>query len=762
MALSTIEHLILQARSMPQDEIDKLCNVAFDTFHQSDKSADCSFALRQLVFILQASTTEPSLPKKLIGLMLQSLGSGRSGVSKRKQCVLCSDLLREVLPSDELSLQDGQAPLTPNKSVEYLPLYIIQGHAEGCLDKIVPFALRWLTEEKLDCDVQKKLFTFLVGVETLHRHMLSEVDVTSISKKASDWLMNASLYQAPNPYTYNPFKKDHSLPVNEIDGTPSRNFFSVLNVGQYYTEDQVLNIFTFSLLYKWLSHPNTGKQQSRTVTPTGETTHTSTIFTTLVPKTVDYCFRILDQCERKPKVPQDCDLQDACLLEVVKILDLVCKIDHGQLSKVFQEIKRLFSRLTQKDTPPRILLQILQFFLNHSEEVVYDPQQAYDMYFGHLISLHCGNASVAYETLQFITDNLETLCYKTNVLSKYFPNIFKVFHALLDLPCICAALEVSERALKGESTPAQTPAQGGELTSLEAYRDPLYNLMFKFVMRVEGGCGDTISRLKDLHDILHDMCNSPRVVVCGQVVPVLLRVFFTVIGEEGDEKLANQMFPVILERTGLLYEIPEYQIDVRRLLAESVYQLFRAYPSLVVDQYTEIMEYIMSTRNITHKERLFSHLVWGIGEYCSNSHDKRCTPEMICKYYEALEALTYEISGMVQSAPSEELSSFSPRLVTILLSALAKLATRCQDLIPRVILCLTKVSQQQLNSNLEPETKESLVDRAQELINLLKLPNFASVILNPSADIESGSSHKDHTSEAVILRTTHRILRPDL
>lgn len=71
---------------------------------------------------------------------------------------------------------------------------------------------------------------------------------------------------------------------------------------------------------------------------------------------------------------------------------------------------------------------------------------------------------------------------------------FQVFHALLDLPCICAALVVSERAQKGDSTPAQTPAPRGELTSLEAYRDPLYNLMFKFVMRSEGGCGDTISR----------------------------------------------------------------------------------------------------------------------------------------------------------------------------------------------------------------------------------------------------------------------------
>lgn len=48
------------------------------------------------------------------------------------------------------------------------------------------------------------------------------------------------------------------------------------------------------------------------------------------------------------------------------------------------------------------------------------------------------------------------------------------------------------------------------------------------------------------------------------VVVVFTRVFFTVIHEEGDEKLANQMFPVILERAGLLFEILEYQVDVRR------------------------------------------------------------------------------------------------------------------------------------------------------------------------------------------------------
>ena len=54
----------------------------------------------------------------------------------------------------------------------------------------------------------------------------------TVNTTASNWLMNASLYQLPNPYTINPFKKDQTPVVNEVDGTPSRNFFTVLNIGK--------------------------------------------------------------------------------------------------------------------------------------------------------------------------------------------------------------------------------------------------------------------------------------------------------------------------------------------------------------------------------------------------------------------------------------------------------------------------------------------------------------------------------------------------
>lgn len=71
----------------------------------------------------------------------------------------------------------------------------------------------------------------------------------TVNSTASDWLMNASLYQLPNPYTINPFKKDQAPVVNEVDGTPSRNFFTVLNIGKNYTYKRYYKINTSTLYY---------------------------------------------------------------------------------------------------------------------------------------------------------------------------------------------------------------------------------------------------------------------------------------------------------------------------------------------------------------------------------------------------------------------------------------------------------------------------------------------------------------------------------
>lgn len=55
------------------------------------------------------------------------------------------------------------------------------------------------------------------------------------SEQLCTWLMNASLYQARNAYAINPFRKDQESQVTEIDGTPCRNFFTILNFGLYFS-----------------------------------------------------------------------------------------------------------------------------------------------------------------------------------------------------------------------------------------------------------------------------------------------------------------------------------------------------------------------------------------------------------------------------------------------------------------------------------------------------------------------------------------------
>lgn len=42
------------------------------------------------------------------------------------------------------------------------------------------------------------------------------------------------------------------LPTAELDGTVSGDFFTVLCVGQGFTEDQWMNVYSFSMLRHWL------------------------------------------------------------------------------------------------------------------------------------------------------------------------------------------------------------------------------------------------------------------------------------------------------------------------------------------------------------------------------------------------------------------------------------------------------------------------------------------------------------------------------
>lgn len=725
--------------------------------------------LRKLYLIIHASSTQPFLTRNLIGTMVNMVESMDPG--KTKECLLCQKILTEILPcgEKELGMDMGGIQNTPTLVANCSLLYLIQIDKKKSWFSLIPKLVKWLSSKRVEFDVQSKLLSFVISLSILHTAILEEDQTHHVNSYLCDVLMKASLKQAPNPYSINPFKKDQ-LMVTEIDGASSINIFTVLNIGQYYTDDQMMNIYTFSSLYKWIY--NHYKE---------ETEATKRIFHNLVGKTIDYCFRILDQCERKPKMPADIEIQNNCLHETIRLLDLVCKIDDGQVARIYQEIKRQHNRLSQDHSKARFLLPVLQFFLNHSRTVEHDPHDVFRQYFHKSLSWGFTDTALAFDTVMFIIDNLETLCEDTNILSNHFPNIFKIlawnprsfvsefteilpavmspstsieiFHILLDLPCVTVCLDVIGKCRTEDvgTVPETEPKH-----SIEAYQHPFYRPMFLFFTRGEGGKGDTINRLGAFHKILSDYSRHPRVVVCSQVVPALLRIWFEVILEEASTDFVSHLIPVLIERCGLLYNIPEFKADIKSLISQYFVKLLKKHPTILLDQQSDILDFLMTPANITEREDFFANMVWGIGDYCSTTHDKRCTTENIRRFFEVLEALTYELSAMIASTTAS--SIYHAKITSMLMSALAKLSTRRQDLIPRAILCCTKVAKQQEQGYLDTDSQETIINRAQELTNILKVPHFAASALNPSTDIFTGRWHQDSSSLPTILRGVYQII----
>jgi AP-5 complex subunit zeta-1 len=92
-------------------------------------------------------------------------------------------------------------------------------------------------------------------------------------------------------------------------------------------------------------------------------------------------------------------------------------------------------------------------------------------------------------------------------------------------------------------------------------------------------------------------------------------------------------------------------------------------------------------------DRYFNEQVWIVGEFAHTGYDVRCTADKLSLFYETLEMIGYEISYNLG-----QYSGYTLRLIMVLMNTLAKLASRCQDLIPRTLLCLNKIVNQSIVS----------------------------------------------------------------
>ncbi|NXA81919.1 AP5Z1 protein, partial [Thryothorus ludovicianus] len=797
MFSAAAESFLRQAREIHEEELRRFSARVSALLQGPEPGSEAVDGLRRLHLTVAATKYPRKLDGKFVELLQTVLCSPKSPEQIQ---MLCAAILREMSPCKDLILSCDEIQDTKLLSLVSSVLLAQENKAEVAAvgQRVVKVLERTLPNGQS----AQFLLPVLANVISLSPESLTK-EQTNVSKKLANWLRYASTQQGmaqPSGGFFSSPRTKQPAPITEMDGAVATDFFTVLSVAHHYTQDQWLNVQAFSMLRKWLlcygdkdlNTPNPGDRAGMDRSLVSTTSRAGQLLLPqqhLRDKAFEYCQRLLEQSNRRPLKKDDGDLQKACLIEAVTIMDIICKQDSSYVHRAVSFLEILHSRIFRDATYARALLPIAQFFLNHSKLSAVDSDAIYKHLFTDIPAQLFHKPSLAFEFVQFCKDNSQLFTDSSSIFRQSFPNLFKflawnspslisefvdllpflldpstaieIFHLLLDLPCLTAALDIQLRAA---ALPASEKAGGdpaGKPTScLEAFRHPLYRSMFLHLLRTKSAPEDTQRSLVPLRQLLGSLAGSPRVVQCAETVPVLLELFFRVVAEFADGSLINQLVVLLLQRSDQLYEIPAFKEDVYRVLGSQLAVLCGLHPALVVELSTEILEFTGAVSNIQSKEAIFTHMVWAVGEYLSVSYDRRCTVEQITRFFESLEAVLFEIT---QLRPQASTPSCAPRAISVLMATLTKLAARSQDLIPRVSMFLSKmrtfVQSPAVTSVYSEEDLEEILIWATELMNLLKMPSVAQFVFTPPV-ASTRFQREVNDSLPLALRMVTQLLEP--
>ena len=86
---------------------------------------------------------------------------------------------------------------------------------------------------------------------------------------------------------------------------------------------------------------------------------------------------------------------DIALQESIRILDMLCQLNISLVPRIFPTIKKIVSRPTLKNNGS-VFLALLQFYVNHSDVVVHDPEPTFRTFFEDYLSKNCNNNIVLF------------------------------------------------------------------------------------------------------------------------------------------------------------------------------------------------------------------------------------------------------------------------------------------------------------------------------------------------------------------------------
>ncbi|XP_066990922.2 AP-5 complex subunit zeta-1 [Anabrus simplex] len=688
-----------------------------------------------LMFYIYHKTFPPPLQKSFELLIQNMQVKGTS----RKMRNMILQILEEISTCMESNVVET---LSDSGAVELLSCILVGGLVPLLDQMAIGKLFSLLQSSELSCGERGKLLAFLCQTSGSSSERSSE-----LSSHMSHWLRQR---HSPAPSSTPFFSRSDSSGGTEVDGTTAGDQFTVLTLASSASDGYMMGTYTFGVLRDWL-----GRISPEQCGPLGEAVR-------------EYCSLVVEQSFRPAHKEVDAALQKAVLCEVLDILNQLVQLDKSQGSQSLLVVKRIQNNITEKFKADYrdvcIFVRVLNFLLNFGETTGYNSQLFCENFLGDIVYRSYSSGLAAFDIATFLVDSR----VPSPLLQRFFPNLLKlvachpatlieeflvltpsfvaphtaveVFHSLVDLPVLSATLCLHQAPAVLQLDSSGSPDVPW-LSLVDGVRSSTFRPVFSHLLRQESGQEVILNRLPSYLELLKELSNHMLVITCSRIVPLLLDSFFGEVERRADTRMLADTLLALLSRLRLIFDVPDYRTAIHRCVTRHIRTILKLCPRLVFLVQKELIEYISMLNNSDVCPDLYTHVLWAIGEYASPGYSDTCSHDQLVKYFEAVECVLFESLTVV---PVQGIVYL--KFLNIMCAALAKLASRCPDFIPRTVLCLGKV-RAQVAAGLPdtlPEDKKIVFDRIEELLCLLRNPNIAAVILS--------SSHEHNPAISAVLR----------
>lgn len=567
------------------------------------------------------------------------------------------------------------------------------------------------------------------------------------------------------------FKNRKNFQPKELDGSNINDILTILNVCDNYSNIFSNNVVVFSISYEFFNFIYKNKIEINAK------------FKDFKSMLYSYCIRIFDQSENylesnKNKTIQDTNyleynlnLIEGTVLENLKIINLICKLEPSLTSIVHMRMKQVYERIAMRQSGV-CLIEILQFFFDNHSAIIVDLDFYVSEFFRMKLCYNYKNEILAYYTLNFLYKNKTLISSKTNIFITFFPIIIKLFsffpkyistkffelidyitqpetiselfNYFLDLPGIVLIIENFER-YNLNSVPQNDLKnkfsdmfQGEYVKLVELLiRNVSYEKEYQYKINYYSIYD------KQMQLLFSSLVFTSRVLSTTKIVPKLIHKFFNVIIQRDEIANAIEITNLIFERFSNFHGGESFKKEIRALLIKKVEQMFRKWPKIVTELNEVILNEIKNNFNNIIKRELINFLLWSLGEFLSISDSSTnslndigikkafdCLEEILIQntneinsknknkesYFQNLENddnmtvhdLVFQYSTyFVDKTTEEEISD--ERIINVLIDTLAKLSFKFKSYTGRILKCFMEIKRNLSNSTILEKINEMMV-----------------------------------------------------